>query len=121
MRPKISTQKTHNQARHLRRNLTEAETRLWAHLRTHQILDTHFRRQYAIGKYIVDFCAIREKLIIELDGNQHLDYEKDDGRSALLTSKGYRIFRFWNRDVIFELDGVIKAIEFALLENKNKE
>jgi len=79
----------------------------------------HFRRQYAIGKYVVDFCASRQKLIIEVDGSQHLDREaQDNDRAAYLTLQGYRILRFWNNDVMNNLEGVIIAIEQALLENQ---
>ena len=79
----------------------------------------HFRRQYAIGKYVVDFCAPRQKLIIEVDGSQHLDREaQDNDRAAYLTLQGYRILRFWNNDVMNNLEGVIIAIEQALLENQ---
>jgi very-short-patch-repair endonuclease len=81
--------KTYQQAYVLRHNPTEAESRLWSRLCAHQVMDVHFRRQYAIGKYIVDLCATRKKLIIELDGSQHMDREEQDQeRSCFLTIKG---------------------------------
>jgi very-short-patch-repair endonuclease len=119
MCPKISSKKTYRQARHLRHNLTQAEARLWSHLRAHRLADVHFRRQYAIGIYIVDFCAPRKKLIIEIDGSQHLNSEEADiNRAAYFISKGFRILRFWNQDVMNDLDGVVKAIELALKDDK---
>jgi very-short-patch-repair endonuclease len=117
MPPKISTLKTYLRAYELRHNPTEAESRLWSHLRAHQLADVHFRRQHAIGKYIVDFCAPRQKLIIELDGSQHLDLEEQDkDRTSDLALKGYRVMRFWNNEISNNLDGVIIAIEQALSE-----
>ena len=90
MPQKISTPITLQRAHNLRHDPTEAESRLWSRLRAHQLRDVHFRRQHAIGKYIVDFCAPRQKLIIELDGSQHLDREKQDQeRTSFLVIKGY--------------------------------
>lgn len=76
-----------------------------------------FRRQHAIDHYIPDFCAIKPKLIIELDGSQHLeqvDYDKE--RTKDLESQGYRVLRFWNNDVMNNLDAVLKVILSALEE-----
>ena len=104
-----------NRAGELRRNLTPAEQRLWAVLRNQQIEGVRFRRQHAIGNFIVDFCAPHQKLIIELDGSQHLEQEEYDAeRTAFLQSQGYQVLRFWNLDVIKDLRGVISAIESAL-------
>jgi very-short-patch-repair endonuclease len=92
----------------LRHNQTEAESQLWKALRGHGLNDIHFRRQHAIGNYVVDFCAPQKKLIIEVDGGLHLDQQEYDGeRSAFLESKGYQVLRFWNSDVINNMDGVI--------------
>lgn len=99
----------------LRHNLTEAEARLWRVLRTHRLNNVHYRRQHAIGNYIVDFCAPQQKLIIELDGSQHLDQQEYDAeRSAFLESKGYKVLRFWNSDVMNNIEGVLIAILEAL-------
>ena len=101
----------------LRHDLTEPEARLWQVLRGHRLNNIHFRRQHAIGSYIVDFCAPHQKLIIEVDGELHLDQQEyDHERSAFLISKGYRVLRFWNNDVINNLDGVIRIILDALEE-----
>ena len=102
-------------SRALRRTPTEAETKLWRALRMHQLENIHFRRQHAIGDYIVDFCSPSQKLVIEVDGSQHLEQQAYDAqRSAYLEAKGYRLLRFWNNDVLDDLDGVIKAILNAL-------
>jgi len=74
-------------------------------------LGVSFRRQHAIGNYIVDFCSPRQKLIIELDGGQHLEQQEyDQVRTEFLQAKGYRVLRFWNKDVLSDLNGVMKAI-----------
>ena len=70
-----------------------------------------FRRQHAIGGYIPDFCAIKLKLIVELDGSQHLEQEEyDANRTAFFELKGYRVLRFWNNDVMNNLDAVLEVI-----------
>ena len=110
-----TTPKIFEHSRKLRHNQTEAEAKLWRALRAHQMNDVHFRRQHAIGSYIVDFCAPRKKLVIEVDGGQHLEQEEyDRQRTAFLESQGYRVLRFWNHDVMKELDGVMSVILEAL-------
>jgi very-short-patch-repair endonuclease len=95
----------------LHRNMTPAEVKLWARLRAHRLEGIHFRNQHAIGSYIVDFCAPRKKLIIELDGSQHLEQvEYDAERTRYLESKGYKVIRFWNHAVMKDIVGVIRAI-----------
>jgi len=112
---KRTTPKIFGRAKELHRNMSPAEARLWQHLRAHQMGDVHFRNQHAIGNYIVDFCAPRKKLIIELDGSQHLEQKNYDAeRTAFFESKGYRVLRFWNDDVMNNMDGVLKVIFSAL-------
>jgi very-short-patch-repair endonuclease len=95
--------------------MTEAEARLWSRLRMHQLADVHFRRQHAIGPYIVDFCAPIEKLVIEVDGSQHLEQEDYDAeRTLFLESLGYRVLRFWNHEVLGDMDSVLLATLQAL-------
>ena len=102
-------------ASELRHNQTEAKARLWSYLRAHRMDDVHFRRQYAIGNFIVDFCAPRKKLIIELDESQHLEQKEYDSEpTAFLEARGYRVLRFWNNDVMNDLSGVMKAIDIVL-------
>ena len=112
---KRTTPKIFRRAKELQRNLTEAETKLWAHLRAHRMGNVHFRNQHAIGNYIFDFCAPRKKLIIELDGSQHFEREHYDmERTAFLSSRGYRVLRFWNNDVMSNIDSVLRVIYEAL-------
>ena len=113
-RPNRSNSKTRTCAIELRKGLTPAESKLWSQLRNDQ-LGVSFRRQHAIGNYIADFCAVKEKLIIELDGSQHLEQtEYDEERTKYFESLGYRVIRFWNNQVTKELDNVILAIIHAL-------
>ena len=112
---KRTTPKIFGHAKQLHRNMAAAETKLWAHLRAHRLGDIHFRNQHVIGKYIVDFCAPRKKLIIELDGSQHLEqHEYDEERTKYLEAQGYKVTRFWNNEVMNDIDGVIRVIIFAM-------
>ena len=110
-----TTPQIFSNAQELRHNLTPEEHKLWGFLRKHGASGIHFRCQHAIGNYIVDFCTPSEKLIIELDGGQHL-YQQgyDDERTAFLESKGYLVLRFWNSDVNNNLEGVWITILDAL-------
>ena len=109
--------KIKRRAGELRHNQTEAEARLWSQLRAHRLAGTHFRRQHAIGSYIVDFCAPRIKLVIELDGGQHLDQEEyDQKRTAFLESMGFQVLRFWNNEVLGDIVDVMKVIDQAVRE-----
>ena len=93
----------------LRANPTDAERMLWSKLRRKQIRALRFRRQFPIGPYIVDFVCLQVKLIIEVDGGQH-GAENDAIRSAWLNERGYRVLRFWNNDVLGNIDGVVQTI-----------
>lgn len=115
MRPKRTTPATMHRAASLRKLLTPAEAKLWAHLRNNQLNGASFRRQHAIGPYITDFCSPRWKLIIELDGSQHLNQEQyDNDRTVYLEGRGYQVLRFWNNDVLNNLDAVAQSILNAL-------
>ena len=119
---KRTTPKIFGRAKQLHRNMSQAEAKLWKHLRAHRMGDVHFRNQHAIGNYIVDFCAPRKKLIVELDGSQHLDQkEYDDERTRLFEARGYKVLRFWNNDVMNNIDDVLKAIWSAINENETGE
>jgi very-short-patch-repair endonuclease len=120
-RPPRSNPTTKHHAVELRKEPTPAESKLWSHLRNDQ-LGVTFRRQHAIGHYIPDFCSPQAKLIIELDGSQHLEqHEYDAERTKYLESLGYKVIRFWNNDVTNNIDGVILAIIHALEDETNKE
>ncbi len=115
MRQKRSQPKTIHRANELRKELTPAEALLWSKLRNHQICGVGFRRQHAIGPYIVDFCAPSQKLIIELDGSQHLEaVDYDTQRTAYLVERGYRVLRFWNHEMTHQLNQVLEVIYQAV-------
>ncbi|MCI0550404.1 MAG: endonuclease domain-containing protein [Anaerolineae bacterium] len=117
MPAKRTTPKGYKRARELRKVPTPAEIKLWAHLRGGKLNGIKFRRQHAIGEYVPDFCAIKPKLIIELDGSQHLEQgEYDNERTAFFKSKGYRVLRFWNNDVLNNIDAVLEVIGNTLNE-----
>jgi len=112
---KRTTPRVFGRAKALHREMTPAERRLWSRLRAHRMHGIHFRNQHAIGHYVVDFCAPRRKLVIEIDGSQHLDQEEYDAeRTEYLESQGYRIVRFWNHEVMQNITGVLGAIASAL-------
>jgi len=103
-------------ARRMRAEPTAAERVLWQRLRHDIVLvGSHFRRQVAIGPFIVDFASRRAKLVIELDGGQH-DWQQvaDQSRTRIIEAAGYRVLRFWNNDVLANLDGVLQQIQCAL-------
>src|SRR5579875_2076508 len=98
-------------ARQLRKNMTEAERCLWRELRYRQIAGCRFRRQAPIGSYIADFVCFEKKLIIELDGGQHAEQITEDAtRTAWFIGQGFTVVRFWNHQVLEELDSVLEAI-----------
>jgi very-short-patch-repair endonuclease len=106
-----TTPKTLLRAKELRHTPTPAEVKLWLHLRVNQLNGHSFRRQHAIGPFITDFCCIKAKLVIEVDGGQHVEQEAYDlERTAYLQSRGYRVIRFWNEDVMKNTDRVVEMI-----------
>lgn len=97
-------------SQHLRKHMTDAENKLWLRLKRRQ-LGVKFRRQYVIGKYIADFACLEKKLVIELDGGQHAwRLEPDRKRDAYLQENGYTVIRFWNHDIIKNMDGALQII-----------
>ena len=106
-------------ARQLRRNLTDGERKLWHYLRQKQLDGFHFRKQCPVGPFIADFACLKAKLIVEVDGGQHADSATDKMRDAWFIAHGYRTLRFWNNDVLQNIDGVFLTITEALghLEN----
>lgn len=99
-------------AARLRRDMTDAEKRIWEHLRNRQLDDLRFRRQATIGPYVVDFLCFEAKLVVELDGGQHNE-EADRARTTFLESEGYRVLRFWNHDALQNTEGVLETIAGA--------
>lgn len=102
-------------AKSLRRKMTEPEQHLWYHLRAHRTLGK-FKRQVAIGPYIADFASLSSKIIVELDGSQHLDSTKDAARDVWLKKQGYEVLRFWNHDALNRTQEVLEAIRIKLGE-----
>ncbi len=102
--------------RHLRRQATDAETKLWFALRDRHLGGFKFVRQEAIGCYIVDFVCREKKLIIEVDGGQHAENRRDRARDRVLAADGYHVLRFWNSDVLSNRDGVLSVILAKLEE-----
>ena len=101
-------------AKRLRRDLTDTERKLWSILRSRQFEGAKFRRQQPIGPFIADFVCQEQRLIVEADGGQHADSISDASRTTFLESRGYRVLRVWNNDIIESLDGVARAIAAAL-------
>ena len=101
----------------MRLSPTDAERKLWWHLRHRMSLPaSHFRRQVRLGHYIVDFASHGLKLVIEIDGGQHAGQVKSDmRRTKFLESEGYRVLRFWNNDVLANIDGVLEVTQSAVL------
>ena len=95
-------------ARRLRRSQTDVERMLWLRMRCRQLQGVKFRRQHPVAGYIVDFCRPERRLMIELDGGQHMEQKAADAtRTRDLEREGYRVLRFWNNEVIGNLDGVL--------------
>lgn len=91
----------------LRKNSTPMEIKLWHYLRSHRFMELKFRRQHALGKYIVDFICIEKKLIIEVDGGQHNEQKNYDAiRTEFLNVLGYKVLRFWNHEVLNQFEAV---------------
>ena len=98
-------------ARRLRAGRTLAERRLWARLCARQLEGCRFRQQDVIGGYVVDFACRRRRLVVEVDGGQHAEGRKADAaRTARLGRLGYRVIRFWNHEVLENVEGVVETI-----------
>ena len=111
-----------DKARQLRKNLTDSERALWSRLRNKQILNIQFYRQKPIGEYIVDFFAPRAKLVVEVDGSQHMEgdhVQKDRIRNGYLASLGLKVLRFNSREVLKESDAVVEAIYRMIKDQLN--
>jgi very-short-patch-repair endonuclease len=103
-------------ARTLRVNQTDSETALWNRIRNRQIDGHKFVRQVPILGYICDFVCRERRLIIEVDGGQHNESAADAIRDRRLMDEGYRVLRFWNNDVLGNIDGVLVTIQAELLK-----
>jgi very-short-patch-repair endonuclease len=110
----------HHRARQLRRDQTDAEKKLWSRLRAKRFSQFHFRRQFPIGNFIADFACPQSGLVIELDGGQHLEQAgKDAWRTALIEQRGFSVIRFWDNEVLTDIDGVMERIaQYLLVEGR---
>ena len=109
-------------ARNLRANSTDAERKLWQFLRKRHMGGYKFRRQVVIEPYIADFVCFEKKLIVELDGSQHLlQKNEDELREEILKKKGYSILRFWNDEVLLKTESVTEKIYTKLVPNKTEK
>jgi len=104
-------------AKELRQKKTKAEEMLWVKLRDRQLCGVKFRRQEPIGNYIVDFVSFEKKLILEIDGNPHKKIEikiNDNQRTLWLRDEGFKVLRFWNADILNDVEGVLEKIKGVL-------
>lgn len=102
----------------LRHDMTEAEQRLWHALRLRQMGGAKFRRQFPLVGYIADFICLEAKLVIEVDGGQHASLQLQDGvRNARIEAAGFRVLRFWNHEVLGDIEAVKSAVWQALSES----
>ena len=109
-------------ARSLRKNVSDAENRIWYFLRGKRLNGYRFIREHPIGPYVVDFVCRRGKVVVELDGGQHADViEYDNKRTEFLKERGYQVLRFWNNEVFENIEGVLEAIWVALEKGKNED
>ncbi|TPL10200.1 endonuclease domain-containing protein [Mesorhizobium sp. B2-4-14] len=103
-------------ARSMRKVMTLAELKLWNELRAHRLMGLGFRRQFPIAGYIVDFACPERKLVIEVDGSQHAEADvvaSDEARTSRLEQDGWTVLRFWNEDIIRDIDNVCQHIVIA--------
>lgn len=98
-------------AKTLRKNNTDVERLLWEHLKARQLEGVKFRRQQPIGRYIVDFVSFEKNIVIEIDGGQHsVGKDRDEERDNWLGVQGFKVFRFWNNEMIQNIEGVLEVI-----------
>ena len=98
-------------AKELRRNATDAEQLLWKYLKAKQLEGLKFRRQEQIGRFIADFVCYEKGVIVEADGGQHaLEKGKDEERTQWLNSQGFTVLRFWNNEILTNMEGVVEVI-----------
>ena len=110
----LISDKMRDRSRDLRRNQTDVERVLWRYLKARQVNGWRFRRQHPIEPYIADFACIEAMLIVEADGGQHAESVHDAVRDAYLRKAGWRVLRFWNTDILQNMEGVFDTIAAEL-------
>ena len=105
-------------AARLRREMTDAELALWFELRNRRLAGFKFKSQWSLGAFVADFCCLSRRLVVEVDGGQH-EEARDAGLTAWLAAHGFRVIRFWNNDVLTNMDGVLQVILAALEEEQD--
>jgi very-short-patch-repair endonuclease len=105
---------TPDNAQALRRSMTDAERKLWSSLRARRLVGAKFRRQVPIGAYVADFLCHEARLVIEVDGGQHAESARDQRRDRWFNDNGFRVLRFWNNEVLGNLEGVLTVIAAEL-------
>ncbi|MEE9559100.1 MAG: endonuclease domain-containing protein [Candidatus Brocadiales bacterium] len=105
-------------AKNLRKRPTDAERLLWKHLRSKRFEGLKFRRQHPIGNYVVDFACLEKQIVIEVDGGQHtIEKNKDEERDRWLEKEGYKVLRFWNNEVLTNVEGVSEVVKSNCLSH----
>jgi very-short-patch-repair endonuclease len=104
-------------AKELRQNSTDAERLLWQRLKAKQLDGLKFRRQEQVGRFIADFVCYEKGVIVEADGGQHtLEKEKDEERTKWLNSQGFTVLRFWNNEILTNIEGVMEVIRMQCMK-----
>ena len=107
-------------AARLRREMTDAERALWSKLRNRRLDGFKFRSQWTLGQCVADFCCLEARLVVEVDGGQHSE-KRDARRTAGLEAQGFRVIRFWNNDVLTNIDGVLEVLLAVLTKEEQQE
>lgn len=114
MQDRVRHRQSTIRARDLRQSQTEAEKIIRHHLKAKRFFGHKFKRQHPIGHYFPDFVCLERKLVIEIDGGQHSENKKDVVRTKFLENEGYTVIRFWNNDVLGNIDGLLSSLSLTL-------
>jgi very-short-patch-repair endonuclease len=107
-------------AKNLRQNQTDAEKKFWYEVKAKRFQDLKFKRQYLVGPYYADFACPEEKIIVEIDGGQHNENVKDELRTKYLEKEGFQVIRFWNDEVLSNMEGVLLTLSLALSRKRER-
>jgi very-short-patch-repair endonuclease len=107
-------------ARKLRQNTTDAEMKFWHEVKAKRFHGLKFKRQYPVGPYYADFACVEENLIVEIDGGQHCENAKDEARTRFLEKEGFKVVRFWNNEILNNMEGVLLTLSLALSRQRER-